>query len=131
MCAGEEEKQGSDGANYLNQHQHSCQDGPTIGSNHDRSDQPSQSPKITTHQCVNQKKKNRTLTKPTTGSAPTLLPRWADIIGPPIEIQGKPIPHQTPDCYYRYLDYLINLELNWKDHREDITHRHPTATTDT
>jgi hypothetical protein len=42
---------------------------------------------------------------------------------PPIEIQGKPIPHKTPDCHYRYLGYLINLELNWKDHREDITHR--------
>jgi hypothetical protein len=34
---------------------------------------------------------------------------------PPIEIQDKPIPYKTPDCYYRYLGYLINLELNWKE----------------
>jgi hypothetical protein len=42
---------------------------------------------------------------------------------PPLEIQGKPIPPKTTDHSSRYLGYLINLTLNWKEHREDITNR--------
>jgi hypothetical protein len=40
-----------------------------------------------------------------------------------IHIQGKLVPFQSPEYSYKYLGYLINLNLKWKDQQKAIVER--------